>query len=41
MKELTMEEIEQVDGGVAPLVGWGIALGAGFVVGMVGAWIAS
>ncbi|MEI6858335.1 MAG: class IIb bacteriocin, lactobin A/cerein 7B family [Shewanella sp.] len=41
MEELTMSEIEQVNGGIAPLVGWGIAVGAGLVVGMVSAWMAS
>lgn len=37
MRELTLDEIDQVSGGVAPIVIMGGALAGGFVVGVAGA----
>lgn len=41
IRELSAEEVEEVSGGIAPIVGWGIALGLGFAVGFGGSYLVS
>ena len=38
MRELTQEEIEQVDGGFLPLIGFGLALGGKLTATGLGGW---
>lgn len=40
MKDLTADEIESVAGGIAPLVGWAIAVAIGSAVGGGGFYLA-
>ena len=38
MRELTQNEIEQVDGGILPLIAWGLAVGGKVVATNLAGW---
>lgn len=40
LEALSAEEIDHVSGGIAPLIGWGIAVTCGAGLGLLAGWVA-
>jgi hypothetical protein len=40
IKPLSADEVDQVSGGIAPLIGWGIAVTCGAGFGLLAGWVA-